>query len=71
MKAASKKKVTVVLPGDLLARAQRETGEGITPTIRRGLELVAASSAYEALRKLRGKVKFSIDLDELRKDRDE
>lgn len=62
-------KVTVELPADLLERARRSTGEGITGTIRRGLELVAASRAQEQLRALRGKVKFSIDLDALRDDR--
>jgi hypothetical protein len=62
-------RVTVELPADLLKRARASTGEGITGTIRRGLELVAAARAQERLRALRGKVKFSIDLDELREDR--
>ena len=63
------KKVTIILPEDLLAKAQKTTGLGITPTIRQGLELVAAARAFERLRKLRGKVTFSIRLDELREDR--
>jgi hypothetical protein len=62
-------KVTVALPADLLARARRSTKQGVTATIRRGLELVAAARAAEELRSLRGKVKFSIDLDRLREDR--
>jgi hypothetical protein len=62
-------KVTVELPVALLERARASTGEGITGTIRRGLELVAATRAQEQLRALRGKVKFSIKLDELREDR--
>jgi hypothetical protein len=62
-------RVTVELPADLLKRARASTGEGITATIRRGLELVAAARAQERLRALRGKVRFSIDLDELREDR--
>jgi len=62
-------KVTVELPVDLLERARRSTGEGITRTIRRGLELVAATRAQEQLRALRGQVKFSIDLKALRDDR--
>lgn len=62
-------RVTVELPADLLKRARASTGEGITGTIRRGLELVAATRAQERLRTLRGKVRFSIDLDELREDR--
>ena len=63
------KKVTVVLPEKLLRRAQEYTGEGLTSTIRRGLELVAAGSSYEGLRRLRGKVKLSLDVKELREDR--
>jgi hypothetical protein len=62
-------RVTVELPADLLKRARASTGEGITGTIRRGLELVAAARAQERLRALRGKVRFSIDLDQLREDR--
>lgn len=61
-------KVTVELPVELLDRARESTGEGITGTIRRGLELVAATRAQEQLRALRGKVKFSIKIDELRDD---
>jgi hypothetical protein len=61
-------RVTVELPADLLRRARASTGEGITGTIRRGLELVAAARAQERLRALRGKVRFSIDLDDLRED---
>ena len=63
------RKITVQVPQKLLRRAQESTGRGITTTIRQGLELVAAGRAYEDLRKLKGKVSFSIDLDELRRDR--
>jgi hypothetical protein len=63
------RKVTVQLPEALLRKAQRSTGEGVTATIRRGLELVAAEHAQEELRRLRGKVAFSIDLRKLRADR--
>jgi hypothetical protein len=62
-------KVTVELPVDLLARARESTGEGITGTIRRGLELVASSRAQERLRRLRGKVRFTVDVRALREDR--
>lgn len=61
-------KVTVEVPADLLARARKTTGEGITATIRRGLELVVSTRAQEQLRGLRGRVKFSIDLAALRQD---
>jgi hypothetical protein len=55
-------KVTVELPSELLEKARQTTGEGITSTIRRGLELVAAARAQDALKALRGKVKFSLDI---------
>lgn len=66
---AQSRKVTVELPIDLVRRAQESTGENLTATIRKGLELVAASRAAEKLRRMRGKVKFSIDYRELREDR--
>ena len=66
---AQLKKVTVDVPEDLLRRAQNATGEGITATIRSGLRLVAARDAYEELRRLRGRVRFSVDWRELREDR--
>jgi hypothetical protein len=62
------KKVTVEVPEELLDRATAVSGQGITPTIRRGLELVAASGAYAKLRRLKGKVKFSTQLAALRED---
>ncbi|MFQ5903009.1 MAG: hypothetical protein ACE5JO_04900 [Candidatus Binatia bacterium] len=63
------KKITVQIPEDLLRKAQEATGLGITPTVRQGLQLVAAGPAYEKLRRLRGRVKFSLDLNSLRQDR--
>jgi len=62
------KKLTLQVPNDLLVRATQATGEGITSTIRRGLELVAASGTYRNLRALKGKVKLELDLETLRKD---
>jgi hypothetical protein len=63
------RKLTVHIDADLLRRARKRTGEGVTATIRHGLELVAASKAYDRLRALRGKVKFTLDLEALRDDR--
>jgi len=62
------KKITVEVPEDLLERAISASGSGITPTVRRGLELVAASGVYAQLRHQRGKIKFSIHLSDLRND---
>jgi hypothetical protein len=61
-------KVTVMLPRELVERAKRASGLGLTPAIRKGLESVAAWEAYETLRRLRGKVKFSMSMKELRGD---
>ncbi len=66
---AEMRKITVDVPEDLLRRAQRSTGQGVTATIRAGLQLVAATGAYETLRKLRGRVRFSVDWRQLREDR--
>ena len=61
-------KVTVLLPRELVQRALRASGMGLTPTIRLALQRTAAAEAYEALRRARGKVRFSINLKELRED---
>jgi len=68
MKAA--RKITVHVRADLLDKAQKAARAGVSETVRKGLELLAASDAYDGLLKMRGKVKFSIDLNELRQDRD-
>jgi len=65
----AQKKITVQVPEELLKRALDSSGKGLTSTVRQGLELVAAGKAYRQLRQLRGKVRFSINLDELRNDR--
>ncbi len=63
------RKITVEVPEELLERARKSSKEGITGTVRRGLELVAAGRAYDEIRKLRGKVQLGIDLEALREDR--
>lgn len=63
------RKITVELPADLLEKAQQATGTGITQTIRTGLQLVAASHAHAQLRRLKGKVRFSRTLADLKADR--
>ncbi len=67
----SEKKITVMLPEELLERALKASGEGITPTLRKGLELVAAKDVYKGLLKLKGKFDLKLDLEELRTDRTE
>ena len=68
MGARDVRKITVLLPERLIDQATEATGQGITPTIRRGLENVIAAEALNRVRSLRGKVKFSIDFDALRRD---
>ena len=63
------RKITVEVPLELLEKAQRATGSGITQTVRTGLQLVAASQAYARLRRLRGKVRFTRTLAEVKADR--
>lgn len=65
----TERKITVHVRGDLLDKAQRAAHAGVSETVRKGLELLAASDAYDGLLKMRGKVKFSVDLSELRQDR--
>jgi hypothetical protein len=63
------RKITVEIPNALLEKAQQASGAGITQTVRTGLQLLAASQAYKRLRQLRGKVRFSRTLAELKSDR--
>jgi hypothetical protein len=66
---ASVRKITVEVPEDLLERAQRASGSGVTQTVRTGLGLVAASQAYARLRQWRGQVRFSRSVARLKADR--
>jgi hypothetical protein len=63
------RKITVEVPSELLAQAQQATRAGITETVRTGLQLLAASQTYARLRGLRGKVRFSRAVTELKADR--
>jgi hypothetical protein len=65
--AESIKKVTVNLPAKLLERARETTGLGITETIVVGLEEIERRRKRSALRGLRGRVRFELDLSETRK----
>jgi hypothetical protein len=63
------RKITVEVPAELLEKAQRASGSGITQTVLTGLQLVAASQTYTRLRQLRGKVRFAHTSAELKADR--
>ena len=62
------KKITVHVPEELLRKARKQTGQGISATVRQGLKLVAAGQTFQRLRELRGKVTLNVDMDELRED---
>ena len=64
------RKITVEVPGEVLESAQAFTGEGVTETVRAALKKLASMQAQRELLKLRGTFKFSINLDELREDRE-
>lgn len=61
------KKITANIPAQLLARAQELTGLGITETLVAGLEELDRSHKRSALRSLRGKVRFELDLEKTRR----
>lgn len=63
------RKITVEIPTDLLEKARKASGAGITQTVRTGLQLVAASQTYARLRQLRGKVRFTRTWAALKADR--
>jgi hypothetical protein len=62
------KKITLNVPVDLLEEALQAGGDNLTETVRKGLQLIAAKNAFQGIRKLRGKVNFSLSADELRYD---
>jgi hypothetical protein len=66
---AQQRKITVSVPEDLLASAQKQAGAGVTETVRQGLKKLAALRAQRQLLALRGKVKFSMTWEEMKEDR--
>jgi hypothetical protein len=65
--AKTLKKVTANIPADVLARAMELTGQGITPTLITGLRELDRKQHRAALRNLRGKVRFELDLQKTRR----
>lgn len=61
------KKITANIPAKLLARAMETTGTGITETLIAGLEEIERSKKRSALRALRGRVRFELDLEKTRR----
>ena len=61
------KKITVNLPAERLAAAMQVTGKGITSTLIEGLEELERRHQRSALRQLKGKIRFELDLDRTRR----
>ncbi|HVY84597.1 MAG TPA: hypothetical protein VG943_05665 [Caulobacterales bacterium] len=64
------KKITVEVPVETLEAAMRDGGS-LADTVREALKELAHKRAYQRLLALQGKVKVDIDLEELRKDKNE
>jgi hypothetical protein len=64
---AATQKVTVNLPVEALTRARKLTGKGTTATLVEALEALEQQAKRSALRRLRGKVKFTLDLAQARR----
>ena len=64
---AAVRKVTVNLPEQVLERAMRITGKGITDTLLEGLHEVERRERRSALRRLKGKIRLELDLEETRR----
>jgi hypothetical protein len=60
-------KVTANLPRASLERARKLTGKGITETLVDALHALDRQGKRQALRKLRGKVEFELDLPRTRR----
>ena len=68
IKMKTQRKVTVLLPTELIKLALTASGVGLTPTLRKGLELVATKDTYKRLLDSKGKFELDIDLKDLRRD---
>jgi hypothetical protein len=63
------RKITVQVPERDLENAQAYTGEGVTETVRAALKQFAAMRAQQELLKLRGTVKFRMNINDIKHDR--
>lgn len=64
------RKITAFIPAEVLTQAQGNSGAGLTETLRLALEAYNHAAWYRRALELEGKVKFEIDLDALREDRE-
>lgn len=63
----AQRKVTVNVPSQVLERARAITGCGVTETIVQGLLELDRQHKRTALRALRGRVRFDLDLEKTRR----
>jgi hypothetical protein len=61
------RKITVNVPVRVLENAVKVTGKGVTSTVIEGLEELDRRAKRSALRALRGKVRFELDLEDTRR----
>jgi len=61
------RKITVNVPEEALQAALRVTGRGVTPTVVEGLRELERRQKRSALRALRGRVRFELDIEETRR----
>ncbi len=69
--AKTERKITVMISDKLIEKATKASGENLTATIRRGLELVSAKTVYQNALSLKGKVDLKLNLEDSRKEKDE
>jgi hypothetical protein len=61
------RKITINVPADVLDDATRITGKGVTATVIEGLAEIRQREMRSALRRLKGKVRFELDLTKTRR----
>jgi hypothetical protein len=62
------KRVNVSLPVDLIIEAQKITGSNLTSTLKAAIETLIKSKSSKKILSFKGKLKGTIDLENLRKD---
>jgi hypothetical protein len=62
------KKVTAILPAELIESSLALSGKNLTETLKQALEQLTRSIAYQQIRSHRGKMHLDIDLKALRED---
>jgi len=61
------RKITVNVPADILEDATRITRKGVTDTVVEGLTELKRRESRSALRALRGRVRFELNVDRTRR----